>query len=135
MSLATVAATAIICQLPRTLSFFFVPIAALSFAAGSIIVLGTTTFLVAKKRPRTGASISLDCSAPSDTLVADDPSRRVRAPWAYSGIWGRSAWLLFVEREWFHCHDWSVGLAGANTFLIHDVTDEIALPLSKHTHP
>jgi hypothetical protein len=32
--------------------------------------------------------------------------------------------------------DWSVGLAGGpNTFLIHDVTDEIALPLGQHKYP
>jgi hypothetical protein len=36
----------------------------------------------------------------------------------------------------FVAYDWSVGLAGGpNTFLIHDVTEEIALPLAQHTHP
>jgi hypothetical protein len=36
----------------------------------------------------------------------------------------------------FTTYDWSVGLAGGpNTFLIHDVTDEIALPMAQHTHP
>ena len=34
----------------------------------------------------------------------------------------------------FVVYDWSVGLAGANTFLIHDVSDEIALPMAQHTH-
>ncbi len=33
----------------------------------------------------------------------------------------------------FVVYDWLVGLAGANTFLIHDVTDEIVLPIAQHT--
>ena len=56
VSLTTVAAIAVICQLPGAVSFYLIPIAALSFAAGSIIVLGATAFLVIKKRPRTGTS-------------------------------------------------------------------------------
>jgi hypothetical protein len=35
----------------------------------------------------------------------------------------------------FAVYDWSVGFAGQNTFLIHDRTDEIALPLALHKHP
>ena len=33
-------------------------------------------------------------------------------------------------------YDWSVGLAGGpNTFLLHDVTDEIELPMDRHGNP
>lgn len=35
----------------------------------------------------------------------------------------------------FAVYDWSVGFAGTNTFLIHDVTDEIALPKAQHKQP
>ncbi len=36
----------------------------------------------------------------------------------------------------FAAYDWSVGLAsGPNTFLLHDPTDEIALPIAEHKHP
>jgi len=36
----------------------------------------------------------------------------------------------------FAVYDWSVGFAGgANTFLIHDLTDEIALPAAQHRYP
>lgn len=135
VSLATVAATAVICQLPGTVSFFLVPIAALSFAAGSIIVLGATVFLVAKKRPRTGASISLIVLLP---LILWSPMIRA-AELAHLGLTaGFGVGQLGSSSSNgsdFIVYDWSVGLAGANTFLIHDETDEIALPMSKHTHP
>ena len=36
----------------------------------------------------------------------------------------------------FVVYDWSVGLAGGpNTFLIHDVSDEITLPMAQHAQP
>jgi len=36
----------------------------------------------------------------------------------------------------FQTFDWSIGLVSSGaTFLIYDVTDEIALPLKLHTHP
>ena len=36
--------------------------------------------------------------------------------------------------EAFAVYDWSVGFAGGpNIFLIHDVSDEIALPMAQHT--
>ena len=35
----------------------------------------------------------------------------------------------------FAVYDWSVGLAGGpNTFLIHDVTDDVALPIARRSH-
>jgi hypothetical protein len=41
-----------------------------------------------------------------------------------------------MDDESFAAFDWSVGLAGGtNTFLIRDLTDEVALPLSQHKHP
>ncbi|WP_124849334.1 hypothetical protein [Acidipila sp. EB88] len=135
MSLATVAALAVICQLPGKVSFYLIPIAALSFAAGSIIILGLTIFLVAKKRPRTGASISLIVLLP---LILWSPMVRA-AEFAHLGLAaefgvGQLGYSSSHGSD-FIVYDWSVGLAGANTFLIHDVTDEIALPMSKHTHP
>jgi hypothetical protein len=36
----------------------------------------------------------------------------------------------------FEVYDWSVGFAGGpNIFLIHDVSDEIALPMAQHKRP
>ncbi len=135
VSLATVAAIAMICQLPGTVSFFLIPIAALSFAAGSIIVLGATTFFVVKKRPRTGASISLIVLLP---LILWSPIIRA-SEFAHLGLTaGFGVGQLGSSSSNgsdFTVYDWSVGLAGANTFLVHDVTDKIALPISKHTHP
>jgi hypothetical protein len=135
VSLATVAAIAVLCQLPGTVSFYLIPIVTLSFAAGSIIVLGVTIFLVAKKRPRTGASISLIVLLP---LILWSPMIRA-AEFAHLGLTaGFGVGQIGSSSSNggdFIVYDWSVGLAGANTVLIHDVTDEIALPMSKHTHP
>lgn len=47
---------------------------------------------------------------------------------------GQLGWGVPKGNE-FYAFDWSVGLAGGtNTFLIHDVTDEIALPRDQHKH-
>ena len=31
-------------------------------------------------------------------------------------------------------YDWSIGLAGSSRFLIHDVSDKIALPIAQHAN-
>jgi hypothetical protein len=41
-----------------------------------------------------------------------------------------------VKDDSFVVYDWSVGFAGGpNIFLIHDVSDEIALPMAQHKQP
>jgi hypothetical protein len=114
-----------------------IPISLLGFAVGSIVVLGTTVFLVSKKRPRTAVSIFLIFLLP---LILWSPINRV-ADLIHLGLTagfgvGQLGVPSMSSGSNFAAYDWSVGLAGGpNTFLIHDVTDEIALPMAKHTHP
>jgi hypothetical protein len=137
VSLATVTAIALVCQIPGTASFIMIPLSLLGYAIGSIIIFMTTVFLLVKKRPRRGASIFLIFLLP---VLLWRPLNWV-ADLAHLGLTaGFGAGQLGVPAKSsgsdFAVYDWSVGLAGGpNTFLIHDVTDEIALPMDKHTRP
>lgn len=137
VSLVTVAAISLVCQLPGIFSFLMIPISLLGYAVGSIIVLGTTVFLLIKKRPRTGASILLIFLLP---LTLWSPINRVAdlihlVLTAGLGVGQLGTSSTSGDSEFF-VYDWSVGLAGGpNRFLIHDVTDEIARPMAKHTNP
>ncbi len=89
-----------------------------------------------KKRPRRGASLffilifSLLLWRPLNW--ADDVAHLVLTVTFGVGQLGSSS---MSNDDSFVDYDWSVGLAGANTFLIHDVTDEIVLPAAQHTRP
>jgi hypothetical protein len=137
VSILTVTALELICQTPGTASFFMIPISLLGYAIGSIAIFATTVFLLVKKRQRRAASIFLVFLLP---LLLWRPINWA-ADMAHLGLTvGFGTGQLGVTSESrgndFAAYDWSVGLAGGpNTFLIHDVTDEIALPMVQHTHP
>lgn len=137
VSLMAVASLMLVCKLPGTVSFLMIPITLLGYAIGTIIVLATAAFLIIKKRPRRGASILLVLLLP---VLLWTPINWV-ADLAHLGLTTRfGAGQLGVGSRPigndFAVYDWSVGLAGGPiTFLIHDVTDEIALPMDQHIHP
>ena len=112
-----------------------IPVTFLGFAIGSIAILGATIYLLIKKRPRRGASIFLVLLLP---VLLWRP-----IVWATEVIHvGLTVCLgvgqIGVEAQSndFGAYDWSVGFAGGPTILlIHDVSDEIALPAAQHTKP
>lgn len=113
-----------------------IPLSFLAYAVASVVILVIFVISVTKKRPRSALSYLLMLVAPAllwspINWVADCIHLGLTAGFG-TGQLGRSSIPIGSD---FAVYDWSVGLAGANTFLIHDVTDEIALPLAQHTHP
>lgn len=126
----------LVCELPGSVSFVLIPVSLLSYVVASLVVLGMAVYSFIKERPRSGTSVLLMLLLPvllwwpinwaADVVHIELTTRfgvgQFGAPSKSSD--GR-----------FEVYDWSVGLAGANRFLIHDVTDEITLPVVQHTHP
>ncbi len=136
VALVIVAALNLVCQLPGLVSFFLIPLTGLGYVLTSIAILAIGVYCVVRKRPRRGASVLFVLLLP---LLLWQPMK-----WADNvahlgltvgfGI-GQLGSSSRSNDDSFFIYDWSTGLAGANTFLIHDVTDEIVLPMSQHTHP
>ncbi len=137
MALLTVAALALICQLPGTISFIMIPLSLLGLAIGSIAVVATTVFLVIKKRPRKGVSTFLVVLLPVLLWRPISWGTDLIHVGLTVGLGvGQLGLPSQSNRTDFATYDWSVGFAGSpNTILIHDVTDEIALPAAQHTKP
>jgi hypothetical protein len=135
VSLTTVTAVALLCQLPGSVSFLLIPLSAIGFAIASFVILVIAVYCVVKRRPRRGVSMLLLFLLP---VLFWRPVNWV-ATMAHLGLTvGFGAGTSGVEGgsdSNFAAYDWSVGLAGGpSTFLIHDVTDEVALPTAQHTH-
>ena len=136
VSLVMVAALGLVCRLPGSVSFLLIPLTALGYAIAALLILAVALYCVVKKRPRRGASVLFILILPVFLWLplnwADDVAHlalTVNFGIGQLGTSSRSNGGSFVA------YDWSVGLAGANTFLIHDVTDEIVLPMAQHTRP
>ena len=136
VSLVIVAALNLFCQLPGSISFLLIPLAVLGYVIAAFVISGIVVYCVIKKRPRRGASVLLALILP---VLLWHPMK-----WADNVVHlgltvGLGAGQLSSSSKSndnsFVAYDWSVGLAGANTFLIHDVTDEIVLPMPQHTLP
>jgi hypothetical protein len=122
------------CSLPGWLNFILIPIVVLGLPVVAIILFVWTIFLLAKKMWKRAVSV---CVATALPVLLFQP-----IIWAVDfvhlgltvglGIGELNNTLPDVDRR-FQAHDWSVGLAGGlNTFLLHDETDEIALPPTRH---
>jgi hypothetical protein len=136
MSLMAVAALVLLCQIPGSLSFLLIPLSLLAYGIGLILILLIAVYCVTKKRPRRGFSVLLALLLPELLWRPLNWS----ADLVHLGLTaGFGAGPLASSRSSdgnFVAYDWSVGLAGGrNTFLIHDVSDEIALPLAQHMYP
>lgn len=137
VSWLTVAVLALLCQLPGTISFLLIPLTLLSYAAASFTVVLVAGYCLVKRRPRRGASVFLILLLPAllwrPTIFAADLVHLGLT--AGFGI-GQMGTTPRVKDDSFVVYDWSVGLAGGpNIFLIHDVSDEIALPMAQHKLP
>jgi hypothetical protein len=136
VSLGTVTLLELICQLPGLLSFVLIPVSLVGYAIGSITILVAGSISLLKRRPRKAASLSGALIFPvllwfPINWAADCVHLGLTAGFGVGqlGVPSKS------DGSEFMAYDWSVGLVGGpNTFLIHDVTDDIALPMAQHTH-
>jgi hypothetical protein len=136
MSLIVVAALALICELPGSVSFFLTPVSFLGYGIAAFVIVGMTVYCVIKKRPQRGASVLLVLLLP---VVLWRPiiwtTEIVHLGLTVGFDIGQLGAPSTSQDGNFIAYDWSIGFAGSNTFLIHDATDEITLPMAQHTHP
>jgi hypothetical protein len=114
-----------------------IPISVLGCAIASIVLLVMALISAIKKRPRLAASVFLALITPvllwwPINWVADCVHLGITIGFGSGQLGAPSR----SEGSGFAVYDWSVGLVGGpNRFLIHDETDQIALPMVQHTHP
>ena len=132
-----VATLTLLCQLPGLVSFLLIPLSLLGYAIALLLILAMGVYYFIKRYPRRGASILLVLLLPVLLWWPINWAADLASQWIITAGFGvgqlgppsKSSDGNFVA------YDWSVGLAGGpDTFLIHDVTDEIALPMAQHTH-
>ena len=137
VSLLTVASLQFVCQLPGWVSTLLIPITLLGYAVALFSILIVAVYCIIKKHPRRGASIFSMLLLPvlfwlPINRAADLVHLGLTAGFGIGqlGVPSKSSDGSFIA------YNWSVGLAiSPGTFLIHDATDEIALPPAQHTHP
>jgi hypothetical protein len=136
-TLAIAVVLAFFTSLPGIVSFLLIPFTVLGvplFGAGLIIMAVASAV---RRRPRMATSLLVAVLLPvllwTPIWWAADCLHLALTVWTGAGQLGRSS---RPDGTPFEVFDWSVGLAGGpNTFLIYDVTDEIALPLKLHRQP
>jgi len=128
---------AILCGLPGMVSFLLIPLTVLSAPwVGAGLAIAAAVIAV-RRRPRIATSILIAVLLPPLLWKPITWTANVihlgLTVWTGAGQLGRSS---RSDGSPFATYDWSVGFAGGpNTFLIYDVTDEIALPLNLHKKP
>lgn len=137
LALVVVAGLALACALPGAVSFFLIPLSLLAYALGAVVILTITVVCLLRKRPRRTASALLILVLP--VLLWRPILRAVDVVHLGLSVGfgvGQLGATSKSEDGSLVFYDWSVGLAGGpNTFLVHDPTDEVTLPLSQNTHP
>jgi hypothetical protein len=136
-TLAIALIVVILCGLPGIVSFVLIPLTVLGaplVGAGLTVV---ALVVALRRRPRMAVSILIAVLLPAllwkPITWAADYAHLALTVGTGAGQLGRSS---RPDGSPFAVYDWSVGLAGGpNTFLIYDVTDEIALPLKLHKQP
>ena len=137
VSLGIVFTLTLVCGLPGLVSFVMIPISLLGYLITSIVLLTAAVFFAAEKRPRRAASLLLVLIMPvllwsPINWVADCVHLGLTVGFGAGQLGSSSK----PDGRSFAVYDWSVGLAGGpNTFLIHDETDQIGLPMAQHTDP
>ncbi len=135
--------------IPGSLSFMLIPVSVLSlFLAGMTLIIVVCVFL-AQRRTRRATSFALALILPfvfraPINRAADCLHLALMLKFGFGVLTpeqARSGALIdrirppIADAKSFVAFDWSVGLAGGkSTFLLYDLTDEIALPLSQHKH-
>jgi len=137
VSLVTVAALGLLCQLPGWVSLVLIPISLIFYGTALFVILAMAVYCFVKKCPKRGISVLLALLLPVLLWRPINRAADVVHLGITSGFGGGQLGAPSKSSDGnFVAYDWSVGLAGSpSTFLIHDVTDEIALPMAKHTHP
>jgi hypothetical protein len=135
--LIAVAVLQLVCQIPGMVSFLLIPISALGYLTLSIATLGIAAYCFIKKRARRGVSVLLVLLLPAllwlpINWVADVVHIGLTRGLGVGQLGSPS---LSTDGR-FAMYDWSVGLSiSPSIFLVHDTTDEIALPIAQHTQP
>jgi hypothetical protein len=137
VALITVAVLVLLCQLPGLISFVLVPLLFLGYRIAFLVIGAIAVYCVIKKRPRRAVSVLFVVLLP---VLMWRPVNWA-ADLIHLGLTvglgvGQLVTPSSSKSGDFVTYDWSVGFAGGpNTFLIHDSTDEIVLPISQHAHP
>jgi hypothetical protein len=126
-----------VADLPSLIGFVVRLSTVLALPCAAIVALGFAIVFAVKGRPRRAVSALLAIVIPAllwiPTVWTIDYAHLALTTGFGVGQIGSST---KSDRGQFSIHDWSVGFAGGpNTFLIHDPTDEISLPLSQHKQP
>ncbi len=133
---ATVTGIVLLCGLPGLLSFILIPLSLLGFLIGAVGLGLAAIVLVAKRRLRKAASLVLAVALPILLWGPINTATEMIHLGLTVGSHALRRGSPPSEDRQFAVYDWSVGLVGGpNTFLVHDVTDEIALPMEKRRYP
>ncbi len=137
LSSMAVAVLALLVQLPGMVSFLLIPLTLLGFAVSLLTILIMAGYFLTRRRPRKSASVLLIVLLPILLWRPTVFAATVVHVGLTAGFGvGQLGATPRVSDDSFVVYDWSVGFAGSpNTFLIHDVTDQIALPMARHTQP
>lgn len=135
--LIAVAVLQLVCQIPGMVSFFLIPLSALGYVLLAIAALGIAAYCFIKRRARRGASSLLVLLLPALLWVPINWVADVIHIGLTRGLGvGQHGSPSLSTDGKFAMYDWSVGLSiSPSIFLVHDTTDEIALPISQHTQP
>jgi hypothetical protein len=137
VALIIVVALVVLCQLPGLISFFLVPLLFLGYRIAFLVIGAIAVYCVIKKRPRRAVSVLFVVLLPLLLWRPVDWAADVIHIGLTVGLGvGQLGTPSSSNIGNFVTYDWSVGLGGGpNTFLIHDSSDEIVLPISQHAHP
>jgi hypothetical protein len=120
----------LVCGLPGLVSFVMIPVSLLGYMVAGLVLLIAAGIFFAKRRTRQAASLLLGLIMPALLWTPINWA----ADCAHLGLTVGLGINRLVPStgDNFEVSDWSVGLAGGpNTFLIHDKTDRIAIPLTQ----
>ncbi|MBS1813337.1 MAG: hypothetical protein JSS87_00510 [Acidobacteria bacterium] len=137
MCLFTVAALQLVCQIPGWVSFLLIPLTALGYLILLITILCGAAYCFIKKRARTGASFLLVGVLPVLMWLPINWVADVIHIGLTRGLGvGQLGSPSKSADGKFAIYDWSVGLSiSPGIFLVHDASDEIALPVAQHMQP
>lgn len=125
------------CRIPGPISFLMILLSPFCYAIVSIVILTAAVVFAVKKHPRRALSLFLVLITP---VLLFTPIKWV-ADCIHLGLnvgigIKQLGPPIRMQGSEFVANDWSVGFAGGpSTFLIHDETDEVLLPMDQHTHP
>lgn len=126
----------LICGLPGTVSFILIPLVVLGWPIMAILLLIPAGLFAKRGKWLRSFSIAVAVFLPillwkPIFWIADCAHVAISVELGGGQLGSNTP----ADRKSFQTFDWSVGLAGSNTFMIYDATDEIALPITRHRLP